>query len=445
MGQCAPYLLTCGYKSLEDSKHPQASRAVSQAFLDRVLGAFHKAGAAAAASTGSQKTREAWEHAYKIADALVRGVHSHIPEAFKHIEFIEGSRCEAKCARLQSRGKGVVACIKVHFWPPEVLGDVATRSRISVQVRLAQELCFALLQPPSDVIKEPLVLEIDGLSFPCLPESRALRKKLKAMLGDDYSIETAFAYFEKHKVTDFLAQDSKLRRIHASLFEVASLVKPPAWVSSKSFFGHLNAPSNVFEALEFWEEGEAGIRVTSRKSPPPDEDERQCVEIGDSIVSDILANPVDRGIAHKFFKSAYNFGCLNTARAKGYQGASPELTAKLLSAARDWGPASSGWQSFDSTWNCTDSKSSLGRVEEQGRLIWITPGAGQIPRTPADRASQVSALLDQAASSQETSSTKEKAAKEAFAFLPPLSLLIIVATVLVVMSWLQSYSTHALQ
>ncbi|CAE8621363.1 unnamed protein product, partial [Polarella glacialis] len=45
-----------------------------------------------------------------------------------------------------------------------------------------------------------------------------------------------------------------------------------------------------------------------------------------------------------------------------------------------------GWQANDDTWRCTDRKDLFGRVlEEQGRVVWITPGACAIPRTPAER------------------------------------------------------------
>ena len=52
---------------------------------------------------------------------------------------------------------------------------------------------------------------------------------------------------------------------------------------------------------------------------------------------------------------------------------------------------------YDNTWLCTDRKDHLGNVVEEqggtlveptlqeGRTIWITPGAGRIPSTPQQR------------------------------------------------------------
>eukprot|EP00931_Biecheleriopsis_adriatica_P101928 TRINITY_DN76976_c0_g1_i1.p1 TRINITY_DN76976_c0_g1~~TRINITY_DN76976_c0_g1_i1.p1 ORF type:complete len:445 (-),score=58.49 TRINITY_DN76976_c0_g1_i1:44-1378(-) len=434
MGQCLPCLVYGDQKVRELKFSKVDSHQVSKDHLDRAFTAFRTAGAAASAH------QEAWEHAYSIVVALVEGAFSHVPEAFKSVEFICSTECKSSCKCLPSGGDGVVAALKVHFWPSEILGEIATRSRVSVTMRLAQEVCFALQQPPSDLTLEPLILEIAGLDFPCLEEAKAMRSKLKAELGDKYCMQTAFEYFEQIKHKDCLAHDSKLRRIHASLFEVASFVKPPAWVCSKSFYGHLNAPSNVFEALEFWDEGSSGIRVTSRKAPPPNEDESQCVAISESIVLDLLKSEVDDRVARKFFKSAYNFGCLNFARANGFPGAQPQLIAKLFSAAHMWGPASSGWQSYDNTWLCTDTKNSFGAAQEQGRVIWITPGAAGIPRVPADRTRGGLRANVVSGSESSPSPSVNKYTTSASISFPPLTLTIILAIFLVAMSWLKDLS-----
>ncbi|OLP84440.1 hypothetical protein AK812_SmicGene34686 [Symbiodinium microadriaticum] len=72
-----------------------------------------------------------------------------------------------------------------------------------------------------------------------------------------------------------------------------------------------------------------------------------------------------------FMPSSMNWLALFNSDIIGQPGANPGKVAKLLSAAREWGPAQDGWQQHDRSWNCVDQKNFLGRTTlEQGRVIW---------------------------------------------------------------------------
>merc|ERR1712151_629029 len=76
--------------------------------------------------------------------------------------------------------------------------------------------------------------------------------------------------------------------------------------------------------------------------------------------------------------AASGMNWMNTfyGRALGHCGGKPGVITKLFSAAKEWGPAEDGWQRFDNTWLCVDSKGIFGRTVEQGRVIWHFYGEG---------------------------------------------------------------------
>eukprot|EP00439_Symbiodinium_sp_Y106_P023831 s1923_g2.t3 len=306
------------------------------------------------------------------------------------VEFAEGADCKPHYSKLPSGGRGVVATVCVKLSQKEVYGEIATRSRIGAYVRLGSEVIFAHHEPPTDLSTEPLLLEVYGFDFPVLPETIKLRRHLKQVLGQDYSRKSAAAWYEKHKDEFCPLKDSKLRRILASVFEVHSLMFLPEWAVSRALWGMLNICTQTYIGFEFWDEGKNGIRVTVRSSTPADPDDVECLQNARDLFQLQASAPGDRQIGERLFKSGYSVGSMNFGRALGHPGAKPDVIAKLFSAANLWGPAKSGWQSFDDTWLCTDRRDHLGQVaEEQGRIIWITPGAGRIPSTPGQRDSEV--------------------------------------------------------
>lgn len=390
MGQCAPFLCS---PSLDKGvpNYDAGSHMVSKQQLEEALARFNEVGATSVQSLRpSSLGSEAWKHSFSIAAALLRGIHQHVPRVVRSVEFAEGADCKPYYSKLPSGGRGVVATVCVKLSQKEVYGEIATRSRIGAYVRLGSEVIFAHHEPPTDLSTEPLLLEVYGFDFPVLPEIIKLRRHLKQVLGQDYSRKSAAAWYEKHKDEFCPLKDSKLRRILASVFEVHSLMFLPEWAVSRALWGMLNICTLTYIGFEFWDEGKNGIRVTVQSSTPADPDDVECLQNARDLFQLQASAPGDRQIGERLFKSGYSVGSMNFGRALGHPGAKPDVIAKLFSAANLWGPAKSGWQSFDDTWLCTDRRDHLGQVaEEQGRIIWITPGAGRIPSTPGQRDSEV--------------------------------------------------------
>ncbi|CAK9073229.1 unnamed protein product, partial [Durusdinium trenchii] len=386
MGQCAPYF-HCGSSFVQDVRSCEGGfHSVTKQHLEAALARFNEVGATSAQST--LKGGEAWNHAFSIAAALLRGLYSHIPRVVRSVEFAEGADCKPHFSKLPTRGKDCLATLCVKLSQKEVYGEIATRSRIGAYLRLHGEVIFAVLRPPRDLSVAPLVLEVTGFDFTTLPESIKLRQHLKQVLGAEYSRKSATAYYEKHKDELIPLKDSKLRRILASVFEMNSLMSVgiPDWAVGRALWGMLHIWSRAYESFEFWDEGRNGIRVTVACNTSTDPDDQECFQNNRDLFQFQMSTPGDRAFGERFFKSGYNIGFLSFGRMLGLPGANPQVIAKLFSAANTWGPGRSGWQSYDDTWLCTDRKDHLGNVvEEQGRTIWITPGANRIPSTPKQR------------------------------------------------------------
>ncbi|CAJ1378823.1 unnamed protein product [Effrenium voratum] len=219
---------------------------------------------------------DAWKAAFSIAASLLRGVHQHLPRVVRSAEFAEGADCQPHYSKLPSRGKDVLATLCVKLSQKEVYGEIATRSRIGACLRLGDEVIFAVIRPPPDLAKAPLLMEVHGFDFLVLPEITKLRRHLKQVLGSDYSRKSTTVWYEKHKDEFCPLQDSKLRRILASIFEQHSLIMLPEWALSRTIWGMLNIFTQSYRTFEFWDEGRSGIRLTVRgTSMPEDEEYRQ--------------------------------------------------------------------------------------------------------------------------------------------------------------------------
>ncbi|CAE8665389.1 unnamed protein product, partial [Polarella glacialis] len=198
------------------------------------LEAFQLSGnAALGQSAARSKGTEAWGHAFSIAKAVLTGVQTHLPGVLESVKFREGADCAKQCESLPSRGKSVIASITVRFAYPEICGEFATRSRIGSSIRLAQEVCFALRQPSADLVKEPLVLEVSGLDFPCLEESILIRTRIEDLLGQDFNKKAAYAWWLTNRDSEYPLRKSKFRRVHASIFEGPIMARPPQWAAEK--------------------------------------------------------------------------------------------------------------------------------------------------------------------------------------------------------------------
>ncbi|CAL1155828.1 unnamed protein product [Cladocopium goreaui] len=291
---------------------------------------------------------EMWSAAFQLIEALLQGVMDHLPQAINHAE-LDG------------------ASLKV-FFNEELLGEFATRSRMGAQIRLEKELRF-ILSVPTDSWR-PLIVEVIGLDFPALPRAVELREDLLKTLGSDFSRSAAFKCWQERK-EEFPLQSSKLRRVHESLAQYYL----PAYVAEKAFWGYLNAPPqgcSGVHSLEFHQEG-GEVRVTARRRQPTAQSQLEQLALIDDLCIEVLLQ--DRFLGEQFAPSSMNFLAMTHGHAAGQKGADPKKIAKLMSAAKSWGPGTDGWHRFDETWTCTDQKDWLGRtIEEQGRVLWHKPG-----------------------------------------------------------------------
>lgn len=397
MGQCAPYFY-CGSSFAHEVKnHDGGSHMVLKQQLEKGLARFNQVGAISAQSI--RNGPEAWKHAFSIAAGLLRGVHQHVPRVVRSVDFAEGTDCTPHYSKLPSGGKDVLATLCVKLSQKEVYGEIATRSRIGAYLRLNEEVIFSILRLPTNLSESPLVVEVYGFDFTSLPEIVRLRQHLKQVLGPEYSRKSAVEWYEKYKDDFCPLKDSKLRRILASVFEVGmhTSLLLPEWAIGRALWGMLNITTRSYNRFEFWDEGRNGIRVTVRCPSLTDPDDVECLQNTRDLFELQSATAGDRRIGERFSTSAYNIGSMSFGRPLGHSGAKPAVIAKVFSAASKWGPGRSGWQSYDDTWECTDLKDHLGNViEEQGRTIWITPGAGRIPSTPRQREDMISTEVDRA-------------------------------------------------
>ena len=190
------------------------------------------------------------------------------------------------------------------------------------------------------------------------------------ILGKDFSRSTAFQCWQERK-EEFPFQTSKLRRVHESLAQYYL----PSYVAEKAFWGYLNAPPkgcSGVHSLEFHQEDDE-IRVTARRRQPTAQCQLEQLAIIDELCVEVLLQ--DRLLGEQFAPSSMNFLAMTHGHSAGQKGADPKKIAKLMSAAKHWGPGTDGWHRFDETWTCTDQKDWLGRtIEEQGRILWHKPG-----------------------------------------------------------------------
>eukprot|EP00930_Biecheleria_cincta_P018534 TRINITY_DN14404_c0_g1_i1.p1 TRINITY_DN14404_c0_g1~~TRINITY_DN14404_c0_g1_i1.p1 ORF type:complete len:415 (-),score=48.83 TRINITY_DN14404_c0_g1_i1:333-1577(-) len=273
-------------------------------------------------------------------------------------------------AELGAPGTGETVSISVYWQPATIFtAEIATRSRISHQVRLLPEVRFALENPGKLGREGKAVLRAEGFSFPALPEIARLRRKLKDALGE-YDEESAFAWWCKHKDTEFPLKTSKFHRIWESLWGMKSLQTIPVPTSNKinAFWAYLHSVNLEVHAFEF-ELGDDSTPAVVQARVSYSSQEAEMGRICEGAGGRSLVN--DRTLGEKFAASAVNFCALVHSQRAGAPGANCEVIAKLLSSAQWWGPAKSGWQRWDETWQCTDKTNLLGQVTaKQGRLIW---------------------------------------------------------------------------
>lgn len=319
--------------------------------LSKALLEFKQSGATAMRDAKGKDGESAWFAAYKIVEALLLGVEAHLPEVH---------------SRVSTGGSGKDVAIDVSLLPAPLLGEFATRSRIGSALRLASQVSFQLEIPPAEGEMVAL-LHVKGVSFVPLDDCAVLREHMLRAMGEGFTREEAFDWWEANKEDVCPLASSKFR------WCVESLLDNP-WLSSvvgrhgkeTCLWGFLHSATSNIIALELWDEGKAGIRVTAQRSPP-EEHELHIASECDSLSREALMQHLQIGDVSA--PSSFNFLRLLVGRSSGINGASPDKIAKLLSAAKSWGPGSKGWQKFDRTWTCTDKRGEV----PQGRVIWNHP------------------------------------------------------------------------
>eukprot|EP00435_Cladocopium_sp_Y103_P000554 s4495_g1.t1 len=119
-----------------------------------------------------------------FVEGFLRGLEAHLPDVQVATQLIEN---QSSSVTLQ------VQLLN------SVQATIATRSRIGYDVLLKDEASFTLSHQKGDSDRQEVRLEINGLEFWPLEDSAQLRKKLRELLGDDFSRTSVYQWWEEHK------------------------------------------------------------------------------------------------------------------------------------------------------------------------------------------------------------------------------------------------------
>lgn len=294
----------------------------------------------------SERHRTLADAACDLVSGLATGPSSQLPDL-------------AATARLSDDEAAGTVCLKVRHGQA-IEGEIATRSRIGYSVYMQEETSFILRLHGNDV-----VLETPGLEFRPLRDAAALRRKLRALLGGGFSKQTAYKWWEAHADEVCPFERSKLRWIIESSISAVT----PQEGRENVLWGFLHARRLRPECFRFWQDERLGTRIVGVVAPPQSEEEAELQVRSDAMIAQVPQR--DLTLGEYFMPSSMNWLALFNSDIIGQPGANPGKVAKLLRAAREWGPAEDGWQQHDRSWNCVDQKNFLGRTTlEQGRVIW---------------------------------------------------------------------------
>lgn len=319
-----------------------------------------------------------WVAAYEFVEALLLGVRSHLPDLRLD--------CELDLAPATGAGgqeASEIVALRVTFGTAPIIGEVATPSRFCHEVHLQRELRFALVRPPGCSASEPLVLHVNGLELPQLPEIPVLRRQIRSSLGSDFNYNNAYNWWLQNKDKEYPLERSKFNRIYSSLWGIRAMQLLPKQFQMDFFWGFLHGTNCHLEAFMFYHgRCDSRVRIAAQRGPGRDDEEKELLAFGTPLAKQSLA--ANRANGERFAKSVTNFAAMVYGRDIGQPPASAKVITKIFSAARSWGPGASGWQLHDPTWLCRDQTNSLGLVvKEQGRIIWRLPGGEQPARAPA--------------------------------------------------------------
>jgi len=307
--------------------------------------------------------------ACRLVEALVSGIHEHLPQVEASSRVNTSMQPEDCPGTVEAQREVAVIMVRFEASAP-LVGEIGTRSRVPLSVRVQGDLRFAICIPPAQS-QPALELRVDGLEMPVLEDALSARTRLREDLGKGLNPMSAYAWWEKHRHKDFPLQHSKFHRVVESLLEQKGMKIMGTKVCADSFWGYLHTTDLSVEVFEFHidDRTKSGVAMTARmRAPksPAESDDRAKVK---DITVKMLKN--NRASADKLCPSAISVGAMLAGPEVGQPGACPNVVAKLFTAARWWGRGEDAWHRHDESWLCTDKKDWLGRmVEEQGRLIW---------------------------------------------------------------------------
>jgi len=336
--------------------------------LRAALQDFCSRGAEAAGAGPGTALAPLWAAAYGMVEGLLLGVQDHLPGLGAEV------RLEAPV-----QGAEPSASLVLRFARAPVVGDFATRSRVGFQLHLSEELAFSV-RPPA-LLGDGLVLYVRGLAFVPLKETGELRVKLKAILGEEFSPASTYAWWENHKDEVCPLASSKMRWLVESILGLRSAqAVTPQKGKEKMIWGMMHTRTLTIEGFHFLDQEKRGVRVTSMVKPPATPEEEEMEAIYGELMAAMPAHELSMG--EYFMPSSMNWVRLHCSSLLRQPGADPAKIRKLLSGARAWGPGEDGWRRWDDTWLCVDSRDAFGRAQEQGRTVWRSPESCETTKSP---------------------------------------------------------------
>lgn len=317
--------------------------------------------------------------ACRLVEAIVSGIHEHMPQLEASSRVTAALQPE-DCPSTAEPPREVAVIVARFETAAPLVGEIGTRSRVPLSVRVQGDLRFAICLPPAQS-QSGLELRVDGLEMPVLEDAQTARTRMREEMGNALNPTSAYAWWEQHRHKDFPLQHSKFHRLVESLLEQKGMKLLGSKTCADAFWGYLHTTNMDIEVFEFQLDGrtKTGVAMTARMRPPKsptESDDRAKVK---DITLKMLKN--NRASADKLCPSAISVGAMLAGPEVGQPGACPHVVAKLFTAARWWGRGEDAWHRHDESWLCTDKKDWLGRmIEEQGRLIWrLAANAGKSP------------------------------------------------------------------
>mmetsp|Transcript_98004 Transcript_98004/g.304766 ORF Transcript_98004/g.304766 Transcript_98004/m.304766 type:complete len:269 (+) Transcript_98004:429-1235(+) len=238
-----------------------------------------------------------------------------------------------------------------------------------------EEIRFALQRPAPG--GESLVLLVEGLDLPILPDLRELRRRARAALGPGFTREEVFKWWQETKDSLYPLEHSKFRRLFESLYSQPALMFGQSYYGSTFLCNCINGASQHMKSFSFYRpKGSPCIRIHAEAGPGRSPEEIETLEFSKREVGAVLRSQSQRSVGERAAASSMNFAAMLYGHENGQLAGNATVIIKLFTAAEWWGPGTSGWTKCDNTWQCRDKVNILGtKVRETGRLLWHLPEA----------------------------------------------------------------------